>query len=202
MRLAEGMKIFLETERLILRQFTEADADNLWQLDSDPEVMRYINGGTPSDRAQIQERLSQFLQYYQDWEGYGFWAVHDKLKGEFMGWFHFRPAWENREEIELGYRLKRAVWGQGYGTEGARALIEKGFFELGTKRVVAKALAVNLASIRVMEKAGLKFEKRFIETRFPGNNQEAVQYGLDRKGEGEREMGKWGKWDYRVLSSY
>jgi len=175
------MKVFLETERLILRYFTDADVDNLYQLDGDAEVMRYINGGKPSDRAQIlSQTLPLFLKSYDDDRGYGYWAAEEKSSGEFLGWFHFRLPLDGGEDIELGYRLKRAFWGKGYGTEGAIALIQKGFTELGTKRVFAKALAVNSGSIRVMEKAGLKFDKSFIETRFPGSNKEAVKYAIAR----------------------
>ncbi len=175
------MKVFLDTERLILRYFTEADVDNLYELDSDPEVMRYINGGQASDREQIRSQiLPGFLKYYDDYQGYGYWAVEEKLSGEFIGWFHFRPPLDGGEDIELGYRLKRAFWGKSYATEGAIALIHKGFTELGTERVFAKALAVNAGSIRVMEKAGLKFDKSFIEMKFPGSNKEAVRYTLDK----------------------
>ena len=176
------MKVFLETERLILRYFTEADVDNLYELDSDAEVMRYINGGQSSDREQIRSQiLPGFLKYYDDYQGYGYWAVEEKLSGEFIGWFHFRPPLDGGEDIELGYRLKRAFWGKGYATEGAIALIHKGFTGLGTDRIFAKALAVNSGSIRVMEKSGLKFEKNFIEIKFPGSNKEAVRYTLDKK---------------------
>lgn len=102
------------------------------------------------------------------------------MRGEFIRWFHFPPPLDSSEDIEVGYRLKRAFWGKTYAMEGAIALIHKGFTELGTKRVFAKALAVNSGSIHVMEKAGLKFDKSFIEIKFPGSNKEAVRYAFDK----------------------
>lgn len=131
------MRIFLVTERLALRRLTEADVDNLFDLDSDPEVMRYINGGRPTPRdVVLNEALPQFLHYYGCFAGFGFWAAIEKSTGEFLGWFHFRPAeGGDPDEVELGYRLRRYAWGKGYATEGSRALIRKGFRDLGVWRV-------------------------------------------------------------------
>jgi len=79
------MQVFLETARLVLRRFTRADADNLVSLDADPDVMRYITGGIPTSREEIEnEVLPAFLDYYQRYEGYGFWAVIEKETGEFL----------------------------------------------------------------------------------------------------------------------
>ena len=87
------MLTFLETERLLLRHFTSADAELLVELDSDPRVMRYITGGIPTPRADIEgDFLPAFLDYYQRSPGYGFWAALEKTTGEFLGWFHFRPG--------------------------------------------------------------------------------------------------------------
>ena len=157
------MQVFLETERLLLRRFTEADVDNLFDLDSDPEVMRFVNGGTPTPREVIEhDLLPRFLSYYERFAGYGFWAAIEKATGEFLGWFHFRPTeGASPDEVELGYRLRKAAWGQGYGTEASRALIRKGFTELGVRRVVASTYADNLASRRVMEKAGLTLVRTY-----------------------------------------
>jgi RimJ/RimL family protein N-acetyltransferase len=147
------MQVFLETDRLVLRQFTTADADNLVNLDADPDVMRFVTGGIPTSRQEIEDEfLPAFLGYYQRYEGYGFWAAIEKATGEFLGWFHFRPRdGAAPGEVELGYRLRKSAWGKGYATEGSRALIRKGFTELGVQRVVAGAMAVNQASRRVME---------------------------------------------------
>jgi ribosomal-protein-alanine N-acetyltransferase len=169
------MKIFLQTQRLILRQLTLKDADNLFQLDSDYEVMRFINGGKPTRYETIQQQLlPQWLDYYNKYQGYGYWAAIEKASDEFIGWFHFRPA-NSSDEIELGYRLRKKVWNQGYATEGSRALISKGFNELGTQRVVAIALPTNKASIRVMEKLGMQFEKKYMHST---HQQEVVKYSF------------------------
>lgn len=157
------MHIFLETDRLLLRRFTEADVDNLVELDSDPDVMRFLTGGKPTPRDTIRDDfLPAYLRYYERFEGYGFWAAIEKSSGEFLGWFHFRPPrGGSPDEVELGYRLRKSAWGKGYGTEGSRALIRKGFAELGVRRVVASTYEDNLASRRVMEKVGMTLVRTF-----------------------------------------
>lgn len=158
------MEIFLETERLILRRFTAADAGLLVELDSDPAVMQYINGGRSTPLEEIEgDILPHWLKYYRQYPGYGFWAAHEKASGRFLGWFHLRPGKENPDptEPDLGYRLHRSEWGKGYATEGSRALIDKAFAELGARRVFATTMTVNVGSRRVMEKAGLRFVRTF-----------------------------------------
>src|SRR5215210_7168876 len=151
-----AMQVFLKTERLLLRRFTGADVDDLFDLDSDPDVMRFLTGGKPTPRDVIRnEILPRFLSYYERYAGFGYWAAIEKSTGEFLGWFEFRPPEGGPDEVELGYRLRRSAWGKGYATEGSRALIRKGFTELGVRRVVASTMVVNTASRRVMEKAGL-----------------------------------------------
>jgi RimJ/RimL family protein N-acetyltransferase len=179
------MQIFLETERLVLRRFVEADVDNLLELDGDPEVMRFVTGGRPTPRSEIvQETLPAFLGYYQRFAGYGFWAAIEKGTGEFLGWFHLRPQHGAPEgEAELGYRLRKTAWGKGYATEGARALIQKGFMECGMQRVMASTMFVNVASRRVLEKAGLKFVRTFHQPwpdGLPANEHGGVEYALTR----------------------
>jgi RimJ/RimL family protein N-acetyltransferase len=179
------MRVFLETERLVLRRFTPADVDNLVELDGDPDVMHYITGGRTTPRDEIEsDFLPAFLSYYERFAGYGFWAVIEKSGGEFLGWFHLRPPQgADPDEPELGYRLRKAAWGKGYGTEGSRALIHKGFSELGARRVYAETMAVNLASRRVMEKAGLRYVRTFVQPwpyAIPGDEHGDVEYALTR----------------------
>ena len=118
----------METERLVLRRFTTADVDNLAGLDADPDVMRFVNGGIPTSRDEIEnEFLPAFLGYYQRYQEYGFWSAIERSTGDFLGWFHFRPRpGAVSGEVELGYRLRKCAWGKGYATEGSRALIRKG----------------------------------------------------------------------------
>lgn len=176
------MHVFLETERLVLRRFTAADLDNLFRLHNDSEVMRFINGGKPTSQAEIQgEALPKLMTY--DPRGLGFWAAIAKRSGEFLGWFEFRPRDGAPGEVELGYRLSREHWGKGYATEGARALIRKGFTELGVQRVVATTMTVNTGSRHVMEKAGLTFVRTFhLDWPDPiaGAEQGDVEYALEK----------------------
>ena len=177
------MQVFLETERLVLRRFTMADAGNLAGLDADPDVMRFITGGVPTPPEEIEDEvLPAFLRYYERFEGYGFWAAIEKPGGAFLGWFHFRPRdGACLGEAELGYRLRKAAWGRGYATEGSLALIRKGFTEFGVQRVVAEAMAVNMASRRVMEKAGLTLVRAFRQSwpyAIDGDELGDVEYAL------------------------
>jgi RimJ/RimL family protein N-acetyltransferase len=160
------MEIFLETERLVLRRFTPADVDLLVALDADPEVMRFLTGGAPTPRAVIErDILPHWLSYYERSAGFGFWAAIEKASGAFLGWVHFRPpAGAGPDVAELGYRLRKAAWGKGYATEASRALIRKGFAELGVRRVVASTYQDNVASRRVMEKAGLTLARTYRPT--------------------------------------
>ena len=179
------MDVYLESERLRLRRFTAADTDLLVELDSDPAVMRYITGGRPTPRAEIEtDILPWWLGYYERTCGYGFWAAIEKASGAFVGWFHLRPSDDDRpDEPELGYRLRASAWGQGYATEGSRALIERAFRELGAERVTAETMAVNTASRRVMEKAGLRYVRTF-HAEWPetidGDEHGDVEYALTR----------------------
>jgi RimJ/RimL family protein N-acetyltransferase len=179
------MQVFLETERLVLRRFTPDDVDNLVELDGDPQVMHFITGGRTTPREEIEnDLLPWFLHYYEGGDRYGFWAAIEKSTGTFLGWFHFRPG-DGRpsDEPELGYRLRRLAWGRGYATEGSRALIRKGFTELGMRRVVAYTMVVNTASRRVMEKSGLTLVRTFHQEwpdRIPGDEHGDVEYALSR----------------------
>lgn len=177
------MSVFLETERLILREFTVDDVDNLVELDGDPEVVHYVTNGDPTPREEIErDHVPAYLDYYRRTPGFGFWAAIEKSTGEFLGWFHFRPGEGHpTEEPELGYRLRRSAWGKGYAVEGSRALIDKGFTDLGVGRVLAETMAVHTASRRVMEKCGLRLLRTFHAdwpVRIPGDEYGDVEYGI------------------------
>ena len=178
--------LLLQTERLYLREFRLGDATRLFDLDSDPEVMRFISKGEPTSMARIRDEiLPRFLAYYEQTPPRGFWAAHGR-DDEFIGWFHLRPDKITPEEMELGYRLKRSAWGRGLATEGARALIARGFGNWNYPKISARTLIINLASRRVMEKAGLGFEHDFTwgADALPGWTEEerrAVKYSLRRE---------------------
>jgi RimJ/RimL family protein N-acetyltransferase len=171
----------VHTERLRLRRFTAADLELLVELDSDPAVVRYVGNGRPTPRAVIQaETLPAFLAYTVD--GLGTFAAHRLDDGAFIGWFGLR-AWPEPGVAELGYRLRRAAWGQGYATEGALALVNRGFTELGVRRIVAQTMAVNTASRRVMERVGLRFARTWVQEwdePIEGAELGEVEYALDR----------------------
>ena len=183
--MADG-HVFLETERLILRRFTGADADQLFALDDDPQVMRYISGGPGTPLEEIErDDLPHFLRQYESLPGWGFWAAIERSTGAFLGWFHLRPdKGAPADEPELGYRLRRSAWGKGYATEGSCALIDKAFGELGARRVVANTMVVNEASWRVMEKSGMRRVRIFRAdwpVRIEGDEQGDVEYAITRE---------------------
>jgi RimJ/RimL family protein N-acetyltransferase len=177
-----AMKILLETDRLTLRAATPKDVDNLYDLNSDPEVMRYINGGQATPRNEIINRIIPlWLDFYDRGHGLGYWIAQDRADHGFLGWFHFRPG--DSEGVELGYRLQKAAWNQGYATEGSRALIRKGFTDMGVSRVFAHTLTVNAASRRVIEKCGLVLARTFRSEQLPdmpGAEKGEVEYALTR----------------------
>lgn len=172
----------LETERIVLRAIEAEDEDHLFELDSDPEVMRFLTGGTPHSRDQIKTALGRILALNQKHRGrFGFWAAIEKKSGLFLGWFHFRPDIkdpENTKRIELGYRLKRSAWGLGYATEVSKALIENGFRELGVVEVFAVTMKTNLASQQVMKKCGMEFVREFYDEKFPGAEVADVEFAI------------------------
>jgi RimJ/RimL family protein N-acetyltransferase len=179
------VQIFLETERLVLRRFTEDDVDILVELDADADVMHFVTGGRPTPRHEIEtDVLPAFLDYYARFDGYGFWAAIEKTSGRFVGWFHFRPQKDAPpNEVELGYRLHTSAWGKGYATEGSRALVDKGFADLDVQRVVAFTMVVHGASRRVLEKAGLRYVRTFHEPwpySIEGEEEGDVEYALLR----------------------
>ena len=180
-------RIVVTTDRLVLRRFTEDDAPLLHALDGDPEVMRYISRGVPTPMERIErEVLPRWLRHYEEHEHFGFYATHLRASGDFVGWFHLRPDQHAPDEMELGYRLKRSVWGQGLATEGARALVERAFTEWGVDTICARTLVDNAASQRVMQKCGLRFETTFTypAALLPGwteDERRAVKYSLRRE---------------------
>jgi RimJ/RimL family protein N-acetyltransferase len=181
----ERVGIILETERLLLREFTAADADNLVELDSDPEVMRYLTGGKETSRERVETVIiPKLLRAYQHFPGFGRWAAVERSTGRFQGWFGLWPPAEPPVDLtnaEVGYRLRREAWGRGLATEGTLALIDKAFGELGVRRVWAETMAINTRSRRVMEKCGLSYVRTFFPhftNPIPGTEHGEVEYEL------------------------
>jgi RimJ/RimL family protein N-acetyltransferase len=108
----------------------------------------------PTPRDEIRDQIIPF--HLGVYNRLGTWAAESTATGEFLGWFHFRPGPDaDITNIDLGYRLRRAAWNKGYATEGSRALIDRGFTDLGVERVFAHTMSVNAASRHVLEKCGL-----------------------------------------------
>ena len=178
------MNVFLETDRMVLRQFGMDDVDELVALDSDPLVRRFVEDGESVGRAEAAETIEQWRRDYQRSDRFGFWAAIDKVSGQFLGWFHLRPSDAARPDVpELGYRLVSTAWGEGYATEGARAIIDKGFESPDVSQVVAETMAIHRASRRVMEKAGMRHVRTFRAdwpVRIPGDEHGDVEYAISR----------------------
>ena len=149
------MKIILETPRLILRQFTEADAAIIRELNTEPGVLQYIPEQVPeSDEKARQIILDIILPQYKN--NLGRWAVHLKENNEFIGWCGLKWLKETGE-IDLGYRFKPAAWGKGYATEAAKYTLAYGLEKLKLKKIVAHAHIDNIGSQKVLEKIGMQY---------------------------------------------
>jgi RimJ/RimL family protein N-acetyltransferase len=156
--------IVLETERMLLRRFTEADAASLATLYGDSRVMRFITLQPPSPAEVESKILPAYLREYRDLaDGLGSFAAIEKKTGQVAGRFSLKPAssYGLTGGTELGYRLYPAFWGRGLATEGARALIRSAFGRLHLDRVVATMMADNTGSWRVLEKCGMHRVRTF-----------------------------------------
>jgi ribosomal-protein-alanine N-acetyltransferase len=148
----------IETARLYLRQFTPEDLDELYCIYSDPEVMKYLSEGTRTR----EETAADLFQIIADWEkhAFGLWAVINKENNQFIGDGGLRFLGKTHE-VEVGYVLAKAYWGKGLATEVAAASLKYGFEVLKLERIVAVADTENMASRRVMEKVGMKYQHNF-----------------------------------------
>jgi RimJ/RimL family protein N-acetyltransferase len=163
----------LVTSRLHLRPLALEDADLLVELDSDPEVMRYLTG-KPSELEEVLTTISDRLGSR--------WIATEKATGAFVGWFGLVPAGDGAYQV--GYRLVRAWWGRGLATEGAKALIDTAFRSLGARRITAQTMVVNTRSRSVMERCGMRLERTFHlqwDDPLPGTKEGEVEYGLSRE---------------------
>lgn len=171
-----SLPLTIETERLHLVRIGLEHLDALVELDSDPEVMRYINGGEPTSRQTYVDELLPRMMAYGD-RPFGFLAAYEGDR--FVGWFHLRPSVADDAILELGYRLRRDAWGRGLATEGGRALVRYAFEELDQPAVDACADPRNAGSIRVMVKCGMRPVGTFVHPRAPI---EVVRYLVERGG--------------------
>jgi RimJ/RimL family protein N-acetyltransferase len=150
-------KVILETERLILREMTMDDADDLALILSDPETMRYYP--QPYDRRGVEEWIERNLKRYEQY-GHGLWAVILKSEQKFIGNCGLTiQGVDGVEELEVGYQFNKNYWGRGLATEAARGCMDYAFNQLGRRRIISMIRPENIPSRRVAERNGLKIEK-------------------------------------------
>ena len=142
----------LETPRLRLRPFREADLDAYARITADPETMRYVGPGQPFTREEAWCSLGYILGHWR-MRGYGLWAAEERSSGELVGriGLYYPEGWPG---LEVGWLLDRARWGEGFAIEGAAAALAHAFDVVGAERVISVILAENAASIRLAEKLG------------------------------------------------
>lgn len=154
------MKIFKETERFILREILPEDADGMFELDSDPDVHRYLGNNPIVSKKQSIDTIHFIRQQYID-NGVGRWAIIDKKTNEFVGWTGLKFVTDltnnHQNYYDLGYRLRKKYWGQGIAAETAIASLDYAFETLKLDEVFAAASCENEASNRILRKVGLNF---------------------------------------------
>lgn len=149
--------------RLRYRLMSGADAALFFELDQDPEVMRYLNDGKPSTWDEVENFFVPRIMRFTDAStGCGVWEVRTKEQNEYLGWilarqYGFDTDYHETDNIELGWRLKRHSWGKGIATEAANAIFQVIRKQTGIRAFCAVADAANLASTGVMKKLGMKF---------------------------------------------
>ena len=148
----------LETERLLLRELNVNDAKSFYQLNLDKEVMKYTGEGAFKDI----EESKKFLENYDQYKKYGIgrWAVINKENEEFLGWCGLKFT-EKLDEYDIGFRFFRKHWNKGYATESAKACIDFGLNKFKMPEIIGRAMKDNKASIKVLEKIGLIYNRDF-----------------------------------------
>ncbi|MEO6232183.1 MAG: GNAT family N-acetyltransferase [Ferruginibacter sp.] len=155
------MQIIFETPRLIFRQFTIKDSRLILQLNSNPEVVKYVHEPVLENEEQAKNIITAIiLPQYQN--NLGRWAMHTKDGNEFIGWCGLKQLPKKRE-IDLGYRLKQNFWGKGFATEAASHTLDHGFKKLNLSMITGKAHTDNLASLTILKKIGMKYKGEEIE---------------------------------------
>lgn len=147
----------IETRRLILRHFTPNDADELYHIYSNRDLFKYMSNEKPLLRDQTRLLIYSLIENWQQ-HRFGVWALIDKKDKKLIGHCGFKFL-DNTQEIQIGYLLLKSYWGNGLGTEAASTALKYGFEVARFERVVAIAKPENVASRRVMEKVGMKYDK-------------------------------------------
>ncbi len=157
--LAEFQANILETPRLLLRNLTMNDLDDLFALYRDPEVRKFFPDGTLTYE-QTKEELRWIIDVYYGKYGFGLWATIHKETGAFIGRCGLIPwTLEGRSEVEVAYLLAKTYWGQGLATEAAQAILGYGFERLPVERLICVIDPENRASVKVATKIGMTYKK-------------------------------------------
>ena len=158
------MQIFIETDRLILREIVPSDYPGMFELDADPEVHNYLGNCPIQNTEQARQNIDFIRKQYLE-NGIGRWALVTKETNNFIGWAGLKLITEEINNqtnyYDLGYRLIRKYWGKGYATEAASASIAYGFNRLKLKEIFGMADTRNMDSRHVLEKAGMKYIETF-----------------------------------------
>jgi RimJ/RimL family protein N-acetyltransferase len=165
--------VILKTPRLILDGWKSSDWTAFRPIAQDVEVMRYITGGTPWSEEQIRGFVDRQVKLYAE-RGFCRWRLVEESSGEPIG-FCGVGFWRDGLEPEIGWWLARRFWGRGLATEAARCALQDAFERVRLERVISVAAVDNLASLRVMEKLGLK-----LECEFEGEGMRLVRYAIER----------------------
>ena len=149
------MHIIFETPRLLLGQFTEDDAALILDLNSDPEIVKYVHEPVLTSEEEAKKIIVDIIlpQYKNN---LGRWATFTKSNNEFIGWCGLKFRMEVNE-IDVGYRLKKSAWGKGFATEAAKHTLNHGLYNLNLPLITGRAHIENIASIKVLEKIGMQF---------------------------------------------
>jgi RimJ/RimL family protein N-acetyltransferase len=170
-----------DTNRLSFRLLTAEDASLIFELDQDPEVMRYLTAGKLTSRADVSDFFIPRMEAYRDEEkGWGLWGVFLKNSPEFIGWVLVRPMefFSDKPEfdnLELGWRFKQSCWGKGFATEAAQHIKDMLNEDSAVNAFSATAIADNMGSISVMKKLGMNHVKNYLHHQETGDI-EAVYY--------------------------
>lgn len=166
------MKTILETERMLLREFVLDDAPFAFELNKDWDVIKYTGDVAFESIAAAQE----FILGYKDYElnAMGRWLCILKSSGESLGWCGLKLL-RDTEEVDLGYRFLKKHWGKGFATEASIACLHYGFGQLKLDEIIGRAQLENKASIKVLQKTGMKFAGNFEFDLHPG-----VKYSITK----------------------
>lgn len=149
------MKV-LDTKRLFLREIQNSDFDDLYRMNSDSLIMKYVGDGSTRSEQQMRNELEMLISHYTRKPGLGIWATILKATNTFVGASGL-VYYDNTPEIEIGYRMLKEHWNKGYATEASLGLLNYGFRTLGLRKIVSSAHVENFASRRVMEKIGMNY---------------------------------------------